>query len=81
MSGGQRQRVGIARALMGSPELVLADEPTAALDADRSAEITELLRSLVTERDIACGFVTHDRSLIEPGDAVFELGVREPAFA
>ena len=81
LSGGQRQRVGIARALMGSPELVLADEPTAALDADRSAEITELLRSLVTERDIACGFVTHDRSLIEPGDAVFELGVREPAFA
>lgn len=81
LSGGQRQRVGIARALMGSPELVLADEPTAALDADRSAEITELLRSLVTERDIACGFVTHDRSLIEPGDEVFELGVREPAFA
>lgn len=81
LSGGQRQRVGIARALMGSPELVLADEPTAALDADRSAEITELLRSLVTERDIACGFVTHDRSLIEPGDGVFELGVREPAFA
>lgn len=81
LSGGQRQRVGIARALMGSPELVLADEPTAALDADRSAEITELLRSLVTERDIACSFVTHDRSLIEPGDVVFELGVREPAFA
>ena len=60
---------------------MLADEPTAALDADRSQEIVKLLRQLTTERGIACGFVTHDRSLIEPGDEVFELGVREPAFA
>ena len=81
MSGGQRQRVGIARALMGEPALLLADEPTAALDADRSQEIVHLLRQLTTERNIACGFVTHDRSLIESTDEVFELGVNAPAYA
>ena len=81
MSGGQRQRVGIARALMGEPSLLLADEPTAALDADRSQEIVTLLRQLTTERGIACGFVTHDRSLIESTDEVFELGVNAPAYA
>ena len=81
MSGGQRQRVGIARALMGEPALLLADEPTAALDADRSQEIVHLLRQLTTERGIACGFVTHDRSLIESTDEVFELGVNAPAYA
>ena len=80
MSGGQRQRVGIARALMGEPALLLADEPTAALDADRSQEIVQLLRQLTTERGIACGFVTHDRSLIESSDEVFELGVNAPAY-
>ncbi|MCG7273124.1 ABC transporter ATP-binding protein [Corynebacterium afermentans] len=81
MSGGQRQRVGIARALMGEPALLLADEPTAALDADRSQEIVQLLRQLTTERNIACGFVTHDRSLIESTDEIFELGVNAPAYA
>lgn len=81
MSGGQRQRVGIARALMGEPALLLADEPTAALDVDRSQEIVQLLRQLTTERGIACGFVTHDRSLIESTDEVFELGVNAPAYA
>ena len=80
MSGGQRQRVGIARALMGEPALLLADEPTAALDADRSQEIVTLLRQLTTERGIACGFVTHDRSLIESSDEVYELGVNAPAY-
>ena len=73
LSGGQRQRVGIARALMGEPSLILADEPTAALDSERSAEIVRLLRSLVQGGDIACGFVTHDRSLIDSGDAVWEV--------
>lgn len=75
LSGGQRQRVGIARALMGEPDLLLADEPTASLDADRSQEIVTLLRQLTEDRGIACGFVTHDRSLITARDEVFELGV------
>ena len=65
---------------MGEPALLLADEPTAALDADRSQEIVQLLRQLTTERGIACGFVTHDRSLIESTDEVFELGVNAPAY-
>ena len=71
LSGGQRQRVGIARALMGEPSLILADEPTAALDSERSHEIVLLLRSLVQDEGIACGFVTHDRSLITEGDAMY----------
>ena len=73
LSGGQRQRVGIARALMGEPSLILADEPTAALDSERSASIVTLLRNLVQDNDIACGFVTHDRSLISDADAVWEV--------
>ena len=81
LSGGQRQRVGIARALMGSPELILADEPTAALDSDRSHEIVSLLRRLVDEHGVACGFVTHDRSLISTTDEVFEMDEHTPAFA
>lgn len=82
LSGGQRQRVGIARALMGSPELVLADEPTAALDADRSREIVALLRQLVEQHGVACGFVTHDRSLINDNDKVFDMDTHQftPAF-
>lgn len=72
-SGGQRQRVGIARALMGDPALILADEPTAALDSERSHEIVNLLRTLVTERGIAGAFVTHDRSLISTEDRVVRV--------
>lgn len=68
LSGGQRQRVGIARALMGEPKLILADEPTAALDSERSHEIVALLRTLVEEHNIACGFVTHNASLISDSD-------------
>ncbi|WP_175935706.1 ABC transporter ATP-binding protein [Corynebacterium sp. Marseille-P4321] len=81
LSGGQRQRVGIARALMGSPELLLADEPTASLDHERSEEIVQLLRHLVETRGIACGFVTHDQSMITSSDAVFRVGQQQPAHA
>ncbi|OFT29662.1 ABC transporter ATP-binding protein [Corynebacterium sp. HMSC08D02] len=73
LSGGQRQRVGIARALMGEPKLILADEPTAALDSERSHEIVALLRTLVQEHDIACGFVTHNASLISESDEVVRV--------
>lgn len=73
LSGGQRQRVGIARALMGDPKLILADEPTAALDSERSHEIVALLRTLVQEHDIACGFVTHNASLISESDEVVRV--------
>lgn len=73
LSGGQRQRVGIARALMGEPKLILADEPTAALDSERSHEIVALLRTLVQEHDVACGFVTHNASLISERDEVVRV--------
>lgn len=73
LSGGQRQRVGIARALMGEPSLVLADEPTAALDTHRSQEIITLLRNVTEELGPACLIVTHQTELIEDGDRVIQV--------
>ncbi|WKK60566.1 ATP-binding cassette domain-containing protein [Corynebacterium sp. P3-F1] len=73
LSGGQRQRVGIARALMGVPSLVLADEPTAALDTNRSQEIITLLRNVTEEIGPACLIVTHETELIEDGDRVIQV--------
>ena len=73
LSGGQRQRVGIARALMGEPELVLADEPTSALDSRSTAEVVTLIRDLVQDTGVACMFVTHDRSLLREDDRVITV--------
>ncbi len=63
---------------MGEPELLLADEPTAALDHERSEDIVSLLRWLAEDRNIACGFVTHDQSLINDRDEVFKVGEHQP---
>ncbi len=63
LSVGQRQRVAIARALVKSPALILADEPTGALDSETGHLICDLLRDLSTEREAALIFVTHDRHL------------------
>lgn len=60
LSGGQKQRVAIAAALAGDPRVLLADEPTTALDATVQAQILDLLLGLVDERRIAMIFVTHD---------------------
>lgn len=73
LSGGQRQRVNIARALMGAPSLLLADEPTAALDAHLSHEIVGLLRTLTDDMQVATVMVTHDRSLLALMDRVIEV--------
>jgi lipoprotein-releasing system ATP-binding protein len=63
ISGGQRQRVAVARALANEPPVVLADEPTGSLDSKSSAQVFDLLRSLVDERGKTVVAVTHDLAL------------------
>ncbi len=73
LSGGQRQRVAIARALAGSPPLLLADEPTAALDAQNGLKITELLRTLAKEHGHTVVIVTHDPRIFHLGDRIVRI--------
>lgn len=70
LSGGQRQRVNIARALMGSPTVLLVDEPTSALDHDKGAEIMALLHRVTADLDLATIVVTHDTAHLDPADRV-----------
>lgn len=74
LSGGQKQRIAIAAALVGEPRVLLADEPTTALDATVQAQILDLLLDLVDQRGIAVVFVTHDLSVAASiGDRVSVL--------
>jgi len=73
LSGGQRQRVSIARALAGAPPLVLADEPTAALDAQNGLSITELLRSLAKDSGHTVVVVTHDNRIYHLADRMVRI--------
>ncbi|WP_125613008.1 ABC transporter ATP-binding protein [Specibacter cremeus] len=73
LSGGQRQRVNIARALMGDPSVLLVDEPTAALDHERSDSIVRLLRRVTDTFSVATVMVTHDTEFVPLTDSVASM--------
>jgi putative ABC transport system ATP-binding protein len=73
LSGGERQRVAIARALAGSPPLVLADEPTAALDATNGQRVIELLRALAKTHGHTVIVVTHDSRIYHLADRIVHI--------
>ena len=73
LSGGQRQRVAIARALANRPKLVLADEPTAALDQDATRNVVRLFKELTVEDGTAILMVTHDHRIIELADRLVHM--------
>lgn len=73
LSGGEQQRAGIARALLGGPAVVIADEPTAELDRSATADVCALLRELATDRDVAVVIATHDIDVMAAADHVVLL--------
>jgi len=83
LSGGEAQRVAIARALANDPRIILADEPTAALDSPRAGAVMDLLRKVATERRTAVIVVTHDEKIFDRFDHIYSLrdGALEPTRA
>jgi putative ABC transport system ATP-binding protein len=73
LSGGQKQRVAVARALVSSPALVLADEPTAALDKNSAAEVVGLLKRMGAARGTTTLLVTHDNRILDRADRILTL--------
>lgn len=73
MSGGQRQRVAIARALAGKPPLLLADEPTASLDAETGRLVTESIRELTKASGVTAIIVTHDNRIFHYADRIVHI--------
>lgn len=73
LSGGQQQRVAVARALANSPSIVLADEPTAALDSVRGRQVMELFRKVAHEKGAGVLVVTHDHRSLEVFDEILEM--------
>jgi putative ABC transport system ATP-binding protein len=73
LSGGQQQRVAVARALANQPSLILADEPTAALDSQRGRQVMELFRQVAHEHGSAVIIVTHDHRSLDVFDRTYEM--------
>ncbi len=73
LSGGQKQRVAIARALAARPQLLLADEPTAALDSSTGREVVELLKRLALEQSCSVLMVTHDPRILDVADRLVKM--------
>ncbi len=73
LSGGQKQRVAIARALAAKPQLLLADEPTAALDSGTGREVVELLKRLAREQSCSVLMVTHDPRILDVADRLVRM--------
>lgn len=73
LSGGQRQRVAIARALVSQPKLVLADEPTAALDKQSGRDVVNLMQKLAKEQGCTILLVTHDNRILDIADRIVQM--------
>jgi putative ABC transport system ATP-binding protein len=73
LSGGQQQRIAVARALANHPSLILADEPTAALDSHRGRQVMELFRKVAHEQGAGVIVVTHDQRALDIFDRIFEM--------
>jgi putative ABC transport system ATP-binding protein len=74
ISGGEQQRVAVARALANDPAILLADEPTAALDTERGKSVMTLLRRLSREKNTGVIVVTHDKRMVEGFDRIYQIG-------
>ena len=73
LSGGEAQRIAIARALANDPRIILADEPTAALNSQRAGTVMDMLRKVATERQTAVIVVTHDEKIFDRFDHIYSL--------
>ncbi len=77
LSGGQNQRVAIARALANEPQIILADEPTAALDMERAVNVVKMLKKITREQNVAIIMVTHDERMLPYCDKILSIENRK----